>query len=105
MPDLDIETLYYHPKTAKLEWRYKYCPKKYAINGGTRLIKLHLIVAHEISDYSPRQERLVRHQRTIEEAITFGQNNPRKRRYININPALDNSKLLFIYIILLIILI
>jgi hypothetical protein len=80
MPDLDPETLYYHPTTTKLEWRCKYCPKKYAINGGTRLMKQHLITAHEISEGSSRQERLIKRQRTIEDAITFGEKHPRKRR-------------------------
>jgi hypothetical protein len=62
-------------------------------------MKLHLIAAHEILEHSPRQERLVRRQRTIEEAITSGQNNPRKRRYINIDPALDNSKYYYLFIL------
>jgi hypothetical protein len=88
MPDSDTETLYYHPTTAKLEWRCKYCPKRYTLNGGTRLIKQHLIAAHETSESSPRQERLIKRQRTIEEAITFGEKQPQKRQLI----ALDNSK-------------
>jgi ribosomal protein L35 len=88
MPDLDTETLYYHPITRKLEWRCKYCSKRYTINGGTRLIKQHLITAHEILERSPRQERIIKRQRTIEEAITFGEKHPRKRQLI----ALDNSE-------------
>ena len=88
MPDLDAETLYYHPTTGKLEWRCKYCPKRYTLNGGTRVIKLHLISAHKILESSTRQERLLKRQRTIEEAITFGEKHPRKRQLI----TLDNSK-------------
>jgi hypothetical protein len=79
MPDLDPETLYYHPTTTKLEWRCKYCPKKYAINSSTRLIKQHLITAHEISEGSSCQEHLIKCQRTIEDTITFGEKYPRKR--------------------------
>ena len=88
MPDKDPETLYYHPTTTKLEWRCKYCSKRYAINGGTRLIKQYLIAAHEILEKSPRQERLIKRQRTIKEATTFGEKHPRKRQLI----TLDNSK-------------
>jgi BED zinc finger len=88
MPDVDPESLYYHPTTAKLEWRCRYCSKRYALNGGTRLMKQHLIAAHEISESSPRQQRVLKRQRTIEEAIISGQTNPRKRRLINT----DNSK-------------
>ena len=92
MPDIDPESLYYHPTSRKVEWRCKYCLKKYAINGGTRLIKLHLISAHDISENSPRQERIIKRQRTIEEAIISRENNLRKRRLINTDIALDNSK-------------
>ena len=53
-----------------------------------RIMKQHLISAHEISESSPRQERLIKRQRTIEEAIIFGEKHPRKRQLI----ALDNSK-------------
>jgi hypothetical protein len=91
MPDSDTESLYYHPTTGKLEWRCKYCPKRYTLNGGTRIMKLHLISAHEISERSPRQQRIIKRQRTIEEAITCGENNSRKRRLINIDPALDSK--------------
>jgi hypothetical protein len=92
MPDSDTETLYYHPNTRKVEWRCKYCPKKYAINGGTRLIKQHLAASYEISESSPRQARVLQRQRTIEEAIIFGQNNPRKRRLNDTDVAVDNSE-------------
>ena len=60
MPDLDTETLYYHPTTAKLEWRCKYYLKRYTLNGGIRLIKQYLIAAHETLERSPRQERLIK---------------------------------------------
>jgi hypothetical protein len=88
MPDLDAETLYYHPTTGKLEWRCKYCPKRYTLNGGTSIMKQHLKSAHKISESSARQERLLNRQRTIKEATTLGEEYPRKRRHI----TLDNSK-------------
>jgi hypothetical protein len=92
MPNSNIESLYYHPGTTKLEWRCKYCPKRYTINGGTRVIKLHLTSVHGIIENSPRQERIIQRQRTIEEAVAFGQENPRKRRYIDTDIALDDSQ-------------
>ena len=84
MPDINPETLYYHPISTKLEWRCKYCSKRYTLNGGTSIIKQHLKSAYGISENSPRQERILKRQRTIEEAIISGQNNPPKRRLINI---------------------
>jgi hypothetical protein len=88
MPDLDTEALYYHPLIRKLEWRCKYCPKRYTVNGSICLIKQHLVVAHDISERSPRQERLIKRQRTIEEANAFGERHPRKRQF----STLDHSK-------------
>ena len=92
MPDSDIESLYYYPGTTKLEWRCKYCPKRYTINGGTRVIKSHLSSTHGIAENSPRQERSIQRQRTIKEAIAFGQANPRKRRFIDTDMALEDSQ-------------
>jgi hypothetical protein len=100
MPDLDTETLYYHPTTEKLEWRCKYCPKRYSLNGGTSIMKQHLKSAHGILESSPRQERLIKRQRTIEEAITFAEKRPRKRQLI----ALDNSKYYTLLLLLLLLL-
>ena len=91
MPDSDVEALYHHPTTGKLEWRCRYCVKRYALNGGTRVIKLHLVSAYDISESSPRHQHIIQRQRTIEEAISFGEKNPRKRRFTNTNMALDNG--------------
>ena len=57
MPDIDIGTKYYS-STNKLEWRCKYCSKRYTLNGGTRLIKVHLKADHDISELSTRQEQI-----------------------------------------------
>ena len=51
-------------------------------------MKQHLKSAHRISESSPREERIIKRQRTIEEAITFGETYPRKKQRI----TLDNSK-------------
>ena len=54
-------------------------------------MKSHLVVDHEISKDSPRQERVIQRQRTIQEAIALGQANPRKRRYVDTEMALDTT--------------
>jgi hypothetical protein len=79
MPDIDIGTKYYST-TNKLEWRCKYCTKRYAINGGTRLIKGHLKVDHNISELSTRQERSIKRQISIQNALITATSNPQKRR-------------------------
>ena len=79
MPDTDIGTKYYST-TNKLEWRCKYCSKRYAINGGTRLIKVHLKADHDISELSTRQERSMKRQISIQDALITATSNPQKRR-------------------------
>lgn len=79
MPDIDIGTKYYNT-TNKLEWRCRYCTKRYTINGGTRLIKLHLKSAHDISERSARQERSIKRQMSIEDGLAAATSNPQKRR-------------------------
>jgi hypothetical protein len=54
MADKDPETKYFNSRTRKLKWRCGYCPKRYALNGGTRIIKLHLSSCHQIIDRSRR---------------------------------------------------
>src|SRR3982074_2256125 len=84
----DTTTPYQHPTTGKPEWRCKYCPKRYTLNGGTSIMKQHLKSAHAILESSPRQERLIKRQRTIDEAITFGEKHPRKRQLITFNDSI-----------------
>lgn len=79
MPDGDVGTKYYSP-TNKLEWRCKYCSKRYTLNGGTRLIKLHLTTDHNISELSTRQEQSIKRQISIHDALITATSNPRKRR-------------------------
>jgi hypothetical protein len=80
MPDWDIETKYYSKTNGQMEWRCKYCPKRYAINGGTRCMKLHLKSVHEITEDSLRNERSKKRQISIEDALATGASNPQKRR-------------------------
>lgn len=84
MPDPDIGTKYYS-NTSKLEWRCKYCSKRYTINGGTRLIKSHLHADHGISELSIRQERSVKRQISIQDALVTATSNPQKRRRLGGN--------------------
>jgi hypothetical protein len=84
MPDIDIRTKYYGT-TNKLEWRCKYCSKRYTINGGTRLIKAHLKADHSISELSIRQERSVKRQILIQDALITATSNPQKRRRLGGN--------------------
>jgi hypothetical protein len=79
MPDTDIETKYFNSSN-RLEWRCRYCSKRYAINGGTRLIKWHLTRTHGISELSLRQERANKRQISIEDALITATANPQKRR-------------------------
>ena len=51
-------------------------------------MKQYLKLAYTILESSPHQEHLIKRQRTIEEAITFGEKYPRKKQLI----SFDNSK-------------
>jgi hypothetical protein len=82
MPDSDAEALYNHPTTGKLEWRCRYCVKRYALNGGTRVIKLHLVSAHDISESSPREEHIIHAREQLKKPLALEKGNPRKRRLV-----------------------
>src|SRR4030088_715953 len=77
IPDSNPETKYYS-KANRLEWRCKYCTKKYALNGGTRCMKSHLKDIHDISKDSPQEEKAKKRQLTIENALISGSSNPQK---------------------------
>src|ERR1700742_467834 len=78
MPDIDTGTKYYS-SINKLEWRCKYCSKRYALNSGTRLIKVHLKADHDISELSIRQERSIKRQLSIQDALITTTSKPQKR--------------------------
>ena len=67
MPDEDIETRY-TSNHGKDVWRYKYCPKSYATNGRTTVIKSHLAGTHQIGQTSTRQAQVQKRQLTLEDA-------------------------------------
>jgi hypothetical protein len=104
MPNSNPETKYYS-KANRLEWRYKYCPKKYALNRGTRCIKSHLKDIHDISKDSLREEKAKKRQPTIENTLISGSSNPQKRRRLqssdpsNIPLNLDQLEVLYINLI------
>jgi hypothetical protein len=75
MPDIDTGTKYYST-TNKLEWRCKYCTKRYVVNGGTRLIKVYLKVDHNISELLVRQERSIKRQLLIQDTLITTTSNP-----------------------------
>jgi hypothetical protein len=82
MPDIDTGTKYYS-SINKLEWRCKYCSKRYTLNGGTRLIKVHLKTDHNISELSTRQERSIKRQLSIQDTLITATSNPQKRRRLS----------------------
>jgi len=67
MPDKDMET-HYTSNHGKDVWRCKYCPKSYATNGGTTVIKSHLAGTHKIGQTSTRQVQIQKRQLSLEEA-------------------------------------
>ena len=83
MPDVDPETKYYNPKTKAPKWRCKYCPKRYSLNGGTRIITAYLFNKHEISDNTRKDISTKKRQLSIEESIATGEQHPRLRRRLN----------------------
>jgi hypothetical protein len=84
MPSANPETKYVNWKTKREEWRCKYCEKKYSLNGGTVIIKTHLL-EHGITDESPRLLTTKKRQLSIEEAVTNGESRSRLRRKLNPN--------------------
>lgn len=91
MPDPNPETKYYSQISNKLEWRCRYCPKRYSLNGGTRCIMSHLNATHDINQRSPREERAKKRQLSIEDALTSGLSNPQKRRRLQCSELEDSS--------------
>jgi hypothetical protein len=91
MPDVDPETKYGSKINGQLEWRCKYCPKRYALNGGTRCMKSHLQACHDIDHDSPRAERVEKRQRSIEEAIAYRAESTTKRRRLENTTVIDDN--------------
>ena len=87
MPDADKETRYFS-KDSLLEWRCKYCPQTYDLNGGTKIITTHLTTGspnkpgHGLEPESARIERVKNSQVAIDTAIVQAAEHPKKRRKI-----------------------
>ena len=71
MPDEDPEIKYYNRKTGALEWRCRYCHKKYALNRGTRILKSYLRALYGITDKSSREITTQKRQLLLEESIAI----------------------------------
>ncbi len=87
MIDEDRETKYYNEDNV-LEWRYKYYTTKYALNGGTHAITVHLttgtkqVLGHGLEAESLRLERAKNQQATIQAAMVQATEHPKKCRRI-----------------------
>ena len=87
MIDADRETRYINAVTGASEWRCKYCPKVYDLNGGTAVITDHLVdglskYGHSLERNSARDSRAKNQQASISAAMNQASENPRKRRRI-----------------------
>jgi hypothetical protein len=71
MLDKNLETKYINQTNRKIEWRYKYCSKKYLLNSGTRCLKAHLRTIHLIYKTSPRDNKTKKRQLLIKDLITM----------------------------------
>lgn len=80
MPHEDPEHRYFGKKGSE-EWRCRYCSKAYSCNGGTRVIKDHLVDIHNIEDSSARATVSLKRQLTIEKTLSNGK--PTKRRRLS----------------------
>jgi hypothetical protein len=83
MPDEDPETKDFNLTNGRMEWRCKYCPKKYLLNGGTRCPKVHLRAIHLIDEKSSRDNKTRKRQLSMEDSITMAKNHPHSRRRLS----------------------
>jgi hypothetical protein len=83
MPDSDPETKYFSQANGRVEWRCKYCPKKYLLNGGTRCPKDHLRTIHSIDETSPRDNKTRKRQLSMEDSVAMAKNHPQSRRRLS----------------------
>jgi hypothetical protein len=83
MPDKDPETKYFNLTNGRMEWRCKYCPKKYLLNGGTRCPKVHLRVIHSIDEKTSRDNKTGKRQLSMEESVAMAKKHPHGRRRLS----------------------
>jgi hypothetical protein len=84
MPDENPEKRYYDDD-GELEWRCKYCPKTYALSGGTAVIMDHLCdppseEGHGLERHAARDAQAKNQQTTIQSAMKQAEEYPYKRR-------------------------
>jgi hypothetical protein len=91
MPDVNPETRYYDDN-GELEWRCKYCPKTYALSGGTAVIMDHLCdppseEGHGLERHAARDAQAKNQQTTIQSAMKQAEEYPYKRRRLGASPG------------------
>jgi hypothetical protein len=79
MPDKDRETRY-QTVDKRDEWRCRYCPQRYLVDGGTTIITAHLTTKHGLEAESLRDQQVKNQQITINEALREAENHPQKKR-------------------------
>ncbi|KAF5705165.1 ribonuclease H [Fusarium mundagurra] len=87
MPDEEMETRYYNPRTGKEEWRCKHCDRAYACSGGTAAPAKHLMDpppdGHGLPKGALRTAKMTMIRTILEQARAAAEENPRKRRRLN----------------------
>ncbi|KAL6406027.1 putative Transposase-like protein [Ilyonectria robusta] len=87
MPDEEMETRYYNPRTGKEEWRCKHCNRTYACSGGTAAPAKHLMDpppdGHGLPKGASRTAKVTTIRTILEQARAAAEENPRKRRRLS----------------------
>ena len=98
MPDVNPETRYYDDN-GELEWRCKYCPKTYALSGGTAVIMDHLCdppseEGHGLERHAARDARAKNQSPIVntDDAIGWWMQETQRKAYPNL------SKMAFDYL-------
>jgi len=80
MPSEDVETRYTDSRNRDI-WRCKYCTKFYTTNGGTTIIKKHLLYIHQVGELPPRESQSLKRQLTLKEAQENTTASKRRKQY------------------------
>jgi hypothetical protein len=104
MPDEEMETRYYNPRTGKEEWRCKHCDRAYACSGGTAAPAKHLMDpppdGHGLPKGALRTAKVTTIRTILEQARAAAEENPRKRRRLNdqSGDSIDPDQLEVLYV-------
>ncbi|KAM6513532.1 hypothetical protein FALCPG4_18958 [Fusarium falciforme] len=104
MPDEEMETRYYNPRTGKEEWRCKHCGRAYACSGGTAAPAKHLMDpppdGHGLPKGALRTAKVTTIRTILEQARAAAEENPRKRRRLNdqFGDSIDPDQLEVLYV-------